>query len=233
MNSSSAADYRLRPFEALAAARRLVDNPADTQQVFLVLRAMRGRSGLRMFQRFKASPTGSAILAERRSLLDRLQDRAALAQLPEGSLGRTYFNFTASEQISADGLADASQVPERNPISAEAIIFRDRMRDMHDLVHVLTGYGRDPFGELCLLAFNYAQTRHLGMAMIALMGMTRFGHGPGARAGRAALFQGWRNGRKAAWLPAQDWEALLPQSLDQLRLQLHVSDPSRYLQLMS
>src|SRR5471030_833471 len=113
MTSSSAADTRLRPFEALGAVRRLLDDPDDTRQVFIVLNAMRGRSGLRLFRRFKASPVGAAILSQRRSLLARLQDGAALAQLPQGSLGRAYLDFMTAEQLSADGLAASSDSPER------------------------------------------------------------------------------------------------------------------------
>ena len=228
MTSSSAADTRLRPFEALGAVRRLLDDPDDTRQVFIVLNAMRGRSGLRLFRRFKASPVGAAILSQRRSLLARLQDGAALAQLPRGSLGRAYLDFMTAEQLSADGLAASSDSPERRATPDEALVFKDRMRDMHDLTHVLTGYGRDPLGELCLLAFNFAQTGHVGMAMIVLMGMARFGRGPRARAARRAVFEAWRHGRAADWLAGQDWEALLPEPMDALRRRLRIHDPLGY-----
>ena len=70
-----------------------------------------------------------------------------------------------SEKITADGLVDASEenVPsELESQSEELIAFGKRMRDQHDLWHVLTGYGRDTFGEDFLLAFTYAQTKNLG-----------------------------------------------------------------------
>ncbi len=233
MTDAFAADTRLRPFEALGAVRRLLSDPDDTRQVFIVLNAMRGRSGQRLFRRFKATATGAAVLSQRRSLLNRLQDSAALAGLPEQSLGRTYLAFMTEEKLSADGLVETSLSPERLAAPEEALVFRDRMRDMHDLTHVVTGYGRDPLGELCLLAFNFAQTGHVGMAMIVLMGVARFGRGPRARAARRAVIEAWRRGRAADWLPGQDWEALLEQPMTALRRRLRIADPLRYLQSMS
>ena len=35
----------------------------------------------------------------------------------------------------------------------------DRLRDIHDLQHVMTGYGRDTLGELCLLSFMTTRYR--------------------------------------------------------------------------
>ena len=55
-----------------------------------------------------------------------------------------------SEKITADGLVDASEEnvpPELENQSEELISFGKRMRDQHDLWHVLTGYGRDTFGR--------------------------------------------------------------------------------------
>ena len=52
-------------------------NPEDTRQIFVIFRALRGKSGLQRLRRFQASAVGRAVLAERRVLLDRLTDRAA------------------------------------------------------------------------------------------------------------------------------------------------------------
>ena len=48
---------------------------------------------------------------------------------------------------------------------------QQRTEETHDLWHVLTGYGRDTFGEACLLAFSYAQTGNRGIGLIALGGI--------------------------------------------------------------
>ena len=56
MFAQSTIDTRLRPFEAVKAVRRLLANPEATEEVFVILRAMRGRSGITLFRRFAQSP---------------------------------------------------------------------------------------------------------------------------------------------------------------------------------
>ena len=226
--SGAALESPFRPFTALRAVSRLLRDPEDTRQVFVVMTALRGRSARRMFDRFLASPVGASVVSERRQLLDRLQDRAALAALPDGSLGRTYLAFMEGEQLTADGLVEASEAVRLGAISPTAVLFRNRMRDMHDLTHVVTGYGRDGLGELCLLAFMFRHTGNLGGALIALMGLGKFAkHGAG-RPARRALFEAFAHGGQARWLPGQDWEALLALPLDEVRRQINIVAPVRY-----
>src|ERR1043165_3833991 len=116
MPMPAAIDTRLRPFQAVRAVRRLLANPDDTAQVFTIFRAMRGKSGLRAFRRFAASPTGARVIRERRRLLDTLSDRAHLEALPQDSFGRAYFDFMEQERLSAAGLVRASQSWETDPV---------------------------------------------------------------------------------------------------------------------
>jgi ubiquinone biosynthesis protein COQ4 len=228
MSQAAAIDPPLRPLTALRAVGRLLRDPEDTRQVFVVMSALRGRSGRRMFERFLASPVGGAVAAQRRRLLDRLLDRAALAALPEDSLGRAYLTFMDAERLTAEGLVEASEGSFSQPTSPAAVLFRDRMRDMHDLTHVLTGYGRDGLGELCLLAFMYRHNGNLGGALIALMGMGKFPKGAAGRRARAAVIEGFRQGGRSAWLPAADWEDLLGRPLADIRRELNILPPVRY-----
>ncbi|HEY4028747.1 MAG TPA: Coq4 family protein [Caulobacteraceae bacterium] len=228
MSDIAALESPFRPLTALRAVGRLFRDPEDTRQVFVVMTALRGRSGRRLFERFLASPVGATITAERRRLLDRLQDRAGLAALPDGSLGQAYLAFMQAEQLSAEGLVEASEAGRGAIADQRAALFRDRMRDMHDLNHVLTGYGRDGLGELSLLAFMYRHTGNLGGAFIALMGLSRFPKGARRRAARAAVIEGFRDGGRAAWLPGLDWEALLARPLAEVRRELNVMEPVRY-----
>lgn len=229
MFAQSAIDTRLRPLEAVKAVRRLMANPEATQEVFVILRAMRGRSGINLFNRFRQSAMGARILNEKRSLFAAVSDRAALAVLPQGSLGRAYHRFMASENLSPEGLVAPSQATRDDDVSDDVALFRDRMRDMHDLTHTLTGYGRDPLGELCLLAFMYAHTGNLGMALIVLMGFSKVE----SKAARKAVIEAWRHGRKARWFADMDWEAMLPQPLDALRQRFNVIRPAAYYGVMA
>lgn len=223
MHATAAMDTRLKPFEALRAVRALMANPEDTAQVFSIFRALRGRSGINAFRRFEKSPTGAAILRDRRVLLDTLSDRAALSSLPEGSVGHTYFEFMEEENLTADGLVQASQEWDNDPVPADMQFYRERMRDSHDLTHTVTGYGRDPLGEMCLLAFMYAHTRNLGMAFIIGMNWLRL-----PKFAKAAVREAWNNGKKARWMQDMDWEAVLPRPLDEVRRECGIAVPVFY-----
>jgi len=107
---SQTAKPRLHPIAALRAVRKLMDNGEDTHQVFLLIEALRGKTTLRQFARFRQTETGRAVLGENRRLLDRLSDRASLAALPARSLGRAYFDFMAAENLSAEGLVELSKI---------------------------------------------------------------------------------------------------------------------------
>jgi ubiquinone biosynthesis protein COQ4 len=218
-----ATDTRLHPLTPMRAVRALKANPEDTSQIFTIFRALRGRSGEKIFRRFAAGPTGQAILREQRDLLAVLENRAALAALPDGSMGRAYFDFMEQEKLTADGLVTASQSWEQDVVAPDVNLFRNRMRDAHDLTHILTGYGRDPLGELCLLAFMNRHSKNPGQLLIVAMNWTQL-----PKPARAAVFQAWRGGAKARWFQDLDYEALLARPLEEVRRELAVPSPTRY-----
>ncbi len=217
---------RMQPLVAMKAIRKLIADPEQTEQVFVILKALSGNSLYKSFLKFRETETGKAILADRRELLHTLQDRDRLREYAPGSLGRAYLHFVESEQITADGLVEASQRDEVFD-DEDLMLFGNRMRDQHDLWHVITGYGRDTFGEACLLGFTYAQSRNPGIAFIATVGAFKIAKevGPGVK---KAVWRAYRAGKRAAWLPAQDWEALLAMPLEEVREQLKIEPPLVY-----
>lgn len=224
---------RVQPLRAWRAIRALIGNPDDTAKVFDIIDALSGNAGERSFQRFRATAEGQRILRERRDLLAALDDRDSLKQLPPGTLGRVYADFVEREQITGQGLADASMTAERRErgLDPERELFFARLRDMHDLWHVVTGYNRDLLGEAALLAFSYAQTRNRGVGFIVAVAWLR-AKGEFAY-GRKLMTEGYRRGKRAAWLPAQDWEWLLTQPLAVVRERLGLGEPPVYEQQRS
>lgn len=211
------------------ALRALMADPEDTRQVFTIMRSLTGKSLWKQYKRFSKTEVGANILANDIDLLDTLADRAALAKLPEGSLGRVYLDFMTREGITAEGLVEASDDAYAGLTHKELERYTMRTREMHDLWHVVSGYGRDGLGEICIVAFSYPQTKSLGFAAIAAMGAVKYsrqfrGHGV-----LKAVWQAYRNGRKAAWLPGQDWEHLLTQPYADVRAMLKINEPSHYL----
>jgi ubiquinone biosynthesis protein COQ4 len=220
---------RIRPLVALRALRALFRNGEDTKQVFIIGDALRGRTGLRVFNHFRTTELGREVLEGRHPpLIGTLSDSRRLAALPDGTLGRVYHDFMAVENLTADGLVDASMAAGSNVMSPEVRRFRERARDQHDLHHVTTGYGRDGLGEVCLLAFGYAQTGNRGNGVIVLAGMLKILSILPGQPIISAVWQAYRNGRKARTLLEQDWEALLDQPLEQLRAGLGIREPSIY-----
>lgn len=227
---------RIRPVAAMLAVSRLFRNPEDTRQVFLLTQALPGPRT--MFDRFYACETGQAVLAERRSLLAALADRARLAALPPGTLGARYAGFMAQERLSAEGLERIGRENLRLSADDRVQVYAARMRDMHDLYHVLTGYGRDELGEVCILAFSYPQQKIPSFRVISVLGMLRlarilrkFGVSPLGVA--AAVREAGRHGRAAAWLPGEDLEAMLEEDLEVLRQRLKIPPPLRYRQVIA
>ena len=99
--------------------------------------------------------------------------------------------------------------------------FGRRVRDTHDIWHVLTGYKADEsMGEACLVAFSYAQVGGLGWAFIAGAASLKSLKVTGNRLFAKAVWEGYRHGRKAKWISGEDYEALLAEPLDAARARL-------------
>jgi len=212
---------------ARRALQALIADPERTDQVFEIVRALSGRTDIRNFARLLDEPDGPRLLMERPDLLAVLDDREALARLPEGSLGRAYLAFMIAGDLTAGGLVDASMQGDtdaRMGYSVESTWFFDRLRDMHDVWHVLTGYGRDEAGEAANLAFTFGQIGNYGIGLIVLAAAAL-----GPRSDRfywqRYLFRAWRRGRRARWLPAVRYEKLLALPLAEARARLGIDAP--------
>lgn len=205
---------------ALRAARALSRDPDDTRHVFTLIESLSWRSNERIVRGCRRSETGRRLLAERPEILPRLCDRAALAALPEGSLGRAYLRFVDAEGISADGLVAASIEGQKglHAPGSETAYVGQRMRDTHDLWHTVTGYKGDLIGEVALLSFSNAQIWNPGVAVVVAVGVLKIREARVARAIASARLRGMR----ARWLPAAPWEELLALPLEEVRRRLRV-----------
>jgi ubiquinone biosynthesis protein COQ4 len=216
---------------ALGALRRLLADNEDTTQVFEIMRALNRGSTRAGYLRLIAGPTGARLAYEHVELEARLMDDAWLDGFADGTVGAAYRAFVRGERLSALGLAQVSKAglgADQHDQPDPVAWYGRRVRDIHDLWHILTGYGRDPLGEASLVAFSYSQTRGLGWLAIALGALAKGGLGHGVRGVRGAVIEGFRNGRKAAWLPGLDYEKLMGLPLDVARAELGIRPPARY-----
>lgn len=212
---------------AWKALKVLIADAERTDQVFEIIDALSGRSFEHCFARFAAHADGARLLRERPDLLATLADRSALEQLPPGSFGRAYADFMHAGSLTPEGLVEADREAERNSPSPPPEVdpdmrwFGERNRDMHDLWHVLTGYGRDEAGEAANLAFTQAQLPNPGIALI-VVAAALIGPKDVKLSWPRYLYAAWRRGKRTSLLTAARYEDLLPLPLDEVRRRLGV-----------
>lgn len=228
-------DTRVRPLVAWRSVQKLLKDPEATGEVFKIINALKGDSLTRAMYEMHACESGRKLLRDRPSIVPLLEDHETLRQLPEGSLGRAYLHFMESENLTARGLLEASAEAPRSEIDPtsefydpEEVWLGERLRDIHDLYHVITGYGRDPLGELSVIAFSNAQSHNRGIAFIVYMAQRRDAKNGNGRLARGCVKEARAHGSAARWLAAEPWEALLAEPLEGLRARLNVRAPALY-----
>jgi ubiquinone biosynthesis protein COQ4 len=218
--------YRIRWREGWDILTYLYRHPTDTTQIARVIEALQGRSLPRMLRRMHKRPLARALLAKRPALREALADRAWLASLPAGTLGRAYLAHVG-DSGGMSGYVDAGTSADRTErLPPDESFVQDYLFHCHDLFHLVTGYQIDLVGEVCLLAFTAAQLRNTGVIAMALLGVysLRLPRLRGQRLWLAAAVRALR----AEWLPEQDWVALLAKPLDDVRKELGLYPPPVY-----
>jgi len=212
---------------ALKALGRLLSDKEDTGQVFAIMRALNGDANVKNYHQLLDTAQGGRLAYERVELAPRLMDDVWLDSFAAGTVGAAYRDFVRSENISAEGLAQISRERGQAEDPHPYAWFGRRIRDSHDIWHILSGYHRDGLGEACLVAFSYAQTRALGWALIATGAAWR-ALKAGSRPHARAIWQGYQRGKAARWLPGEDFTALMSEPLDAARKRLNITPATAY-----
>lgn len=223
---------RIRPLKAMAHMKALIADKEDTEQVFHIIEALNGGALLKDLKRFAESEKGQARLKERRFLAPILDGmRNELREYPEHTLGRVYADFMDREGLTGMGLVEESMKFRRKHKQYDDTIqwYADRLRDTHDMFHVLTGYGRDALGEDALLAFSYSQNKGPGVMFIAYMGARQVRkEAPREARIMDMMWEGKRNGAAAEKLVNEDFLSLLDRPIDEVRKKLNIAKPTLY-----
>lgn len=220
---------KFRPFKALGHFRKLIKDKEDTEQVFRIFESLPRKGFIADARAFIESATGQRLMASEPCLPDLLDDHTALEKLPAGSVGRAYLDFMCREGLSAAGLVAENDKMGRPKYNDQIQWYGNRLRDTHDLFHILTGYGRDALGEQCVLGFTYGQNRNLGNFFIAYLGGLELGRRIKTDAPViAAIRQGQRHGTASQSIVEQDIRALLAEPLEAARARLGIGKPTIY-----
>lgn len=198
-----------RILQGLAALREFRN---ATDRTDLVLRAslllQTEASRERILSIFMSSEEGRYVL-DRRPGLDTV-DLDALLKLPPDTLGFAYAKFLKDRGLTVDLFVMPLDMTVRD--DNKLYIFK-RMRQTHDLWHVVCGYDTDDPGEVELQGFYFGQVRTLFSFFVAL----------GAKASFKALPRVWRayrRGRRAKHLCHRAWEKRFQMPIIDVRREL-------------
>lgn len=216
---------------ALDAIRKLLANGDDTAQVFRIMRALNVGNAPRNYARLIATAKGGRIAHDRVELAQRFSDPAFVASFAPGTVGAAYRQFLESTGYSAEGLVEVSRLKgdSAEDMAHPYAWMGRRIRDCHDIWHVMTGYQADEsLGEAALVAFSFAQVGGLGWALIGSAAALKSRKVTGGNLFAKAVWEGYRNGRRAAWLMGEDYIELLHEPLDAARARLGIAEPTAY-----
>ncbi|MBY6129004.1 hypothetical protein KUW15_09775 [Qipengyuania aquimaris] len=222
---------RMRPLKAWQHFRKLVADKEDTAQVFHIIESMKGKRSHQQAWEFIQSEQGRAFLADGNDIPAMLDDHDRWADCGPETVAATYISFMKREGLSAAGLVAESYkfLPLEKRHEDLTEWYFNRLRDTHDLFHILTGYGRDALGEAALLGFSYEQNSNPGILFIAYAGARQIKKETGTSAPIfAAINEGRRLGKAAKKLAHMDVEKVMREDLSAARERLGVGKPETY-----
>lgn len=224
----------IRPFKALTSIFKLLNDVDETKYVYDLFQAVSGKAYRRGFESFSSSNIGKKVLAGDVVIESILSDKDWLQSLPQGTVGRCYFEMVKAKDFSVDGLLIAARhagIDVSKPTMFEA--FRRyfiHFEVTHDLWHVLTGYDTDPLGELCLLEFYRAQWPDIGLRILTLFGalslkMEKFSY---SSRFKQAFKEAYKAGLDADSIQNTDIDWMLTSPLTEVRRTLKINEPCQY-----
>ncbi len=206
---------------ALTALAEVLRHPQDTEQVLVFTSYANAGTNIHRFDNFYNDPRGARLYTEHRELDSRTIDLDALYALPSGTLGHAYASFMKRHGLTPN----VFDGPPEDVIEPRRSYVMQRMRQTHDLWHVVTNAETDPAGEVALQAFTYAQVGAPSSGILAALGMLKT-----LRNDRRIVkdvFDMIRLGRQADRLPVFPWEDHWATPLTEVRRLLGLPESPR------
>ncbi|MFB2879070.1 Coq4 family protein [Floridanema aerugineum] len=194
----------------------LLRDPGQTDSIYDVEEGLRNIKAAQLSVDFlKSKPEVAAIIAER--YLAPEPDMEALLKLPQGSLGYEYASYLTEAGF------DPNFYRKIEVVDDVSYVFL-RIRQSHDIWHIITGMKTDVIGELGLKGFELAQTRR-PMSIILLAGgllRTLLSSPEDLDLLLDRIAVGYRMGAKAKPFLAQKWEENWEKPVSEWRAELGV-----------
>jgi ubiquinone biosynthesis protein COQ4 len=208
---------------AIKGAISLFRDPTQTESVYDIEDGLRNTKATQLALEFvKSDPAVDRIITERYTPPP--VDIDALFSLPTDSLGHIYAAYIKESNFDPNFYR---KVEVNDDISYMFL----RLRQTHDIWHIVARFGTDVAGELGLKSFELAQT-HRTMSLILLTGgllsiLTKSPADLNSVLECVAL--GYRSGAKAQPLLAQKWEEQWSKPLSDWRAELGIEATKVYI----
>ncbi len=195
----------------------LMRDPEGTDQVFVLGIALNAPQFPRFLARFTAEDQDGRLLREQPSIDSKSVDFDRLMSLPETTLGGAFARHMKKNNLDPD----LFQAPPGLPTMVAYVA--KRVRQTHDIWHLLTGYDTDVPGELALQAFYYGHMRLPSSLALSVLGTARYLSKFPNRQLVAMVRDGYRRGKLATFLPTVRWEELWEMRLADVRTKLNIA----------
>lgn len=212
-------DRQLRNIDYIQTIKGVVTllrDPGQTDSIYDVEEGLRNIKAAQLSVEFlKSKPEVAAIIAER--YLAPEPDMEALLKLPKESLGYAYASYLTEAGFDPNFYRKIAVVDDVSYVFL-------RIRQSHDIWHIITDMKTDVIGELGLKGFELAQTRR-PMSIILLAGgllRTLLSSPEDLNLLLDRIAVGYRMGAKAKPFLAQKWEENWEKPLSEWRAELGV-----------
>jgi ubiquinone biosynthesis protein COQ4 len=191
------------------------NNPSQTEAVFDIADGLRQTDIYQQFLEYAHSQPAIAQLIQDRYFAP-VVDLEQLLNFPPTSLGYHYATAMKQAGLQPDFYRNIAIVDDYSYIAM-------RLRQTHDVWHIITGFSTDLAGEVGLQAFTLAQMRSpLAVAVIAASITYTLKSSGSLSLIVESMQQGWQMGENSPPFFAQKWEENWEKPLSEWRADLKV-----------
>ncbi len=205
-------------FSTLKGVVSLLKDPNQTDSVYDIEDGLRHTDATKLALDYVKFNTDVERIIQERYVAP-TPDLEALLKCPEGSLGYEY----------ASHMKEAGFDPEfyrKIKVEDDISYLLFRIRQTHDIWHIVTGFSTDVAGELGLQAFYVAQTRRTMSVVLTAGGLLSTLIKSPEHLNRVLdhISQGYRMGMNAKPFLAQKWEENWDKALSEWRAELGIGE---------
>ncbi len=209
--------------QAMKGVISLFRDPTKTESVYDIEDGLRNTKATQLAVEFvKTDPNVAELIAERYTPPH--LDMDALLALSADSLGHIYATYIQNSGFDPNFYR---KIEVQDDVSYMLL----RMRQTHDIWHLVTGFDTDVAGELGLKSFELAQTRRMMACILLSGGLLRTLSKSPSDLGIVleCIALGYRHGSKAKPLLAQRWEEHWSKPVSDWRKELGIETTKKYI----